>query len=360
MKRFFKLIGLLAIVALLFGTVYFLYQKSIPVPVVYETVELATKDIQKKTLATGKIVPRREVNVKPEINGIIDEIYVEPGQMVEAGDLIARVRVIVDAQSLSNAKSRVNSSRILLQDAQTEYNRQKNLFDKGVIAESEYQRVKVSQQKAEEDFAAAEDYLEIIEKGVAKRSGKTTNTLIRASARGMIIDIPVEEGNSVIMSNNFNDGTTVAIIANMKDLIFEGKVDETEVGRIKEGTPITIKIGAIGDLDFPATLSYVSPKGVDENGAVMFEVKADLNLQEDQFVRAGYSANAEIVLEEKRQVPSLPESVIIFDRDSTFVEVEISEQTFERRPVELGISDGVNVEILSELANDTKVKGAKK
>ena len=359
MKKFFKILGIVLLIGLFLGTFYFLYAKSKKKPVIYRTETPKVETITKKTVATGSVVPRKEIEIKPQVSGIIDEVFLEAGQMVKNGDIIARVKIIPDMVSLNNAKSRVNQAQINYEDAKIDYDRQHDLYEKKVIPYEEYQKAQLAFNTAREELSAAENNLELIKEGVTKKSETATNTLIRSTIDGMVLDIPVEVGNSVIQANTFNDGTTIAIVADMTDMIFEGKVDETEVGKIKEGMDIILTIGAIEDEKFDAVLRYLSPKGVEENGAVQFEIKADVNLKKDQFIRAGYSANASIVLEQKDSVMSIPEGLLKFENDSSYVEIEVDSQKFEKRFVEVGLSDGINIEVLNGLTFDDRIKAEK-
>ncbi|HPR59946.1 MAG TPA: efflux RND transporter periplasmic adaptor subunit [Prolixibacteraceae bacterium] len=359
MKKVLKITGIVLLIAIFLGTFYFLYNKSKNKPVVYNTQTPAIETISKKTVATGSVVPRKEIEIKPQVSGIIEEIYLEAGQMVKTGDIIAKVQIIPDMINLNNAESRVNRAKLNYDDAKIDYDRQKELFDKKVIAYEEYQKAQLAFNTSREELQAAEDNLELIKKGVTKKSATTTNTLIRSTINGMILDVPIEVGNSVIQASTFNAGTTIAIVADMTDMIFEGKVDETEVGKIREGMDIILTIGAIDNEQFNAVLTYLSPKGVEENGAIQFEIKADVNLKEGQFIRAGYSANASIVLEQRDSVLVIPEGLLKFEGDSAYVEVETDSQVFEKRFIQIGLSDGINIEVIDGLTTEEKIKGEK-
>ncbi len=362
MKKFFKIFLLVVFVGLILGTLAFLYQKSKKKPDVFEVKSPFISNVIKKTVATGSVVPRNEILIKPQVSGIVDEIYIEAGDPVKKGDLIARIRIIPNMVELNNAESRLNKARIKHDDARMVYERQKKVFEQGVIPEAEFQQFRLEYMNSVEELDAAEAHLQLIKEGVSKKSGTATNTLIRSTITGMVLDVPVEVGNSVIESNTFNEGTTIASVADMGEMIFEGKVDETEVGKIKIGMPLILSIGAIEDEQFDATLEYIAPKGKEENGAIQFEIKADVKLKKDAFIRAGYSANADIVLERKDSIMVIPESLIRFEKegDSAFVEVQTQEQQFEKRYIEIGLSDGVNIEIKSGLTKEDKIKGAKK
>ena len=360
MKRYSKLI-IAAIVALIFiGTFVFLWQKSQPKEVVYNEFTPKMEDIQKTTIITGKIEPRNEVNVKPQISGIITELLKEPGQTVQQGDVIAKVKVIPDMGQLSSAEARVRLSEINLKQAQVNFNREENLYNQKLVSADEYDKVKQALHQAKEEKTAAEDALQVVRDGVSKANASASSTLIRSTISGVILDIPVKVGNSVILANTFNDGTTIATVANMNDLIFRGNIDETEVGQLVSGMPMKITIGALQDLQFDAALEYISPKAVESNGANQFEIKAAVKLAEGGKIRSGYSANAEIVLSSVEKALSIPESAIEFSGDSTFVYIikgEGKEKTYERTQVTTGLSDGVNIEIKKGLTVKDKVRG---
>lgn len=363
MKKYFKYI-LMALVAVIFiGTFVFLYIKSQPQPEVYDEFTLQRMDIRKTTVVTGKIEPRNEVNVKPQISGIITEILKEAGETVQEGEVIAKVKVIPDMGSLSAAQSRLRLAEINRKQAQIDYDREKTLFDKGLVAADEYDKIAQALRQAREEVDAAQDNLEVVRDGVSKSNASASSTLIRSTITGLILDIPVKVGNSVILANTFNDGTTIATVANMNDLIFRGNIDETEVGRLSTGMTMKITIGALQDLKFDARLEYIAPKATDQNGANQFEIKAAVNLPSNATnIRSGYSANAEIVLAEAKNVLAVQESAIEFDGDDTYVYVikgEGDKQTYERRKVQTGISDGINIEIRSGVKPNERIRGPK-
>ena len=360
MKKYSKLI-IAAIIALIFiGTFVFLWQKSQPKEVVYNEFTPKLDSIQKTTIITGKIEPRNEVNVKPQISGIISELYKEPGDRVNAGDVIAKVKVIPDMNQLSSAEMRVRLAEINLKQAQVNFQREENLYNQKLVSADEYDKSKQALDQAKHEKVAAEDALQVVRDGVSKSNASASSTLIRSTISGIILDIPVKVGNSVILSNTFNDGTTIATVANMNDLIFRGNIDETEVGQLVYGMNMKITIGALQDLSFDAALEYISPKAVESNGANQFEIKAAVKLSEGSKIRAGYSANAEIILASAPKVLSIPESAIEFSGDTTFVYVvkgEGKNKTYERKQVETGLSDGVNIEIKKGITDKDKVRG---
>ncbi len=341
-------------------------------PVVYETEQASIQTIVKKTVATGSIVPKEEVLIKPNISGIIDEIFVEAGDIIKSGDLIAKVKVVPNINSLSSAKNNINSARTQVETARLAlnsekniYNRQKELFEKGVISANEFDQAQLSYNQAQQRFnqekvglSGAQQTFDIVKTGTTSGLGASANTEIRATVSGMVLDVPVKTGNQVIESNNFNDGTTIATLADVDKMIFEGKVDESEVGKIKENLPLEITVGAIENKKFDAILDYIAPKGISENGAIQFEIKGTLSKKDTTFIRAGLSANASIILAKAEDVLTLKEALVQYDPETQkpFVEIATGDQEFERRDIELGISDGLNVEIVSGISKDDKIK----
>ena len=363
MKKFLR-IAIIAIVAILFiWTFFFLYQKSQPKTTVYDTVRVSRSDLEQVTVATGKIEPRDEIEIKPQISGIIAEIYKEAGQKVKAGEILAKVKVIPEMSSLNAAQSRVRLAAISLKQAKTDYDGMKNLFDQKLVSAEEFEKADVTLKQAEEEKLAADDNLEIVKEGISKNNASLSSTFIRSTITGLILDVPVKVGNSVIMSNTFNDGTTIATVADMTNLIFKGKIDETEVGRIHEGMPVKISLGALQDVPLEAKLEYISPKGEEENGANQFEIKAAVDVPDSITIRSGYSANATIVLKSVKGVLVVPESVLEFSGDTSFVNVltdSVPQQKFERRRVSLGMSDGISMELKQGVAEGDIVRGAAK
>ncbi|MBQ9653384.1 MAG: efflux RND transporter periplasmic adaptor subunit [Bacteroidales bacterium] len=357
MKKLGKILLAVLIVAVFAGTFMYLFRRSKPAEVQYETLEAGIGTIVRSTIVTGKIQPRDEVNIKPQISGIISELYKEAGQKVKQGEIIAKVKVIPDMNQLSSAQSRVRLAEVNAKQAKTDYEREKQLYDKNLVSADEYEKSYQQLQQANEEYASAKEALEIIRDGVSSSNASGSSTLIRSTISGLILDVPVKVGNSVTMSNTFNDGTTIATVADMDDLIFDGNIDETEVGKLRGGMPVRITIGAIQDFSFDASLEYISPKATENNGANQFEIKASVKVPADVTVRSGYSANAEIVLEEARDVVVLQESAIQFDGEDTYVYLR-TDLGDERRYVKTGISDGINIEIKSGLAEGDKVRGA--
>ena len=327
----------------------------------YEINTAEVMDIEKTTIVTGKIEPRDEVNIKPQISGIITALYKQAGEMVKKDEVIAKVKVIPDMSSLSSAENRVKLAEISLKQAQTDFDRMKNLYNEKVVSAEDYEKAEVSLKNAKLEMSNAKDALNIVREGISLSNAQMSTTLIRSTIDGLVLDVPVKVGNSVILSNSFNDGTTIATVADMQDLIFRGKIDETEVGKVTEGMPVQITVGAIQDLRLDATLEYISPKGVEENGANMFEIKAAIQMPSDVKIRSGYSANAEIVLERAVNTVCVPEASLSFEGESTYVyllsDSTSAQQQFKRIPVTTGISDGIFIEVKKGLKEGEKVRG---
>lgn len=358
MKKSVTIIILLLIVIVFGGSMYYLYQKNSEDPVVYETEKPSKQNIVRKAVATGSILPLEEVLIKPNISGVIEEIYVEGGDYVKSGDLLAKIKVVPNLNALNDARNAIDEAKINLDDQKRNYERQLSLFNKGVISTADLERAQVTYDQAKQSYGAANKRYDIVKTGTTRGLSNAANTLIRSTVSGMVLEVPVEVGNQVIESNNFNEGTTIAAVADVEKMIFEGKVDESEVGKIKEDLPLEITVGAIEDQIFDAVLDYIAPKGKEENGAIQFEIKGTLKKQDSIFIRAGLSANASIILARADSVLALKEALVQFDKDTKepYVEIETSEQQFERREVELGISDGIFVEVKSGLEAEDKVK----
>ncbi len=349
---------LLAIVVAFGGAMFYLYQKNNEDPVVYETETASTQTIVSKTVATGNILPLEEVLIKPNISGVIEEIYVEGGDFVKAGDLLVKIRVVPNLDALNGAKDAIDQAKIGLDDQKRNLERQQVLFAKGVVSKVDLERAQVAFDQAKQVYGAANKRYDIVKTGTTKGFGSAANTLIKSTVSGMVLEVPVEVGNQVIESNTFNEGTTIAAIADVEKMIFEGKVDESEVGKIKEDLPLEIIVGAIENKVFDAVLDYIAPKGKAENGAIQFEIKGTLKKQDSTFIRAGLSANASIILARADSVLAVKEALVQFDGQTKkpFVEIETSNQKFERRDIELGVSDGIFVEVRSGIAKADKIK----
>ena len=351
----------IALVAVVFiGTFVFLYKNSKKAPVEYEELTAFITDIRRTAVVNGEISPRNEVNIKPQINGIIAELYKEAGQEVKENEVIAKLKVIPEMSSLSSAQSRVRLAELNLEQEQTNFKREKQLFDQQLVSAEEYDKARQALDQAKEERSAAQDALEVIRDGVSSSNATSSSTLVRSTITGLILDVPVKVGNSVIQANTMNDGTTVATIANMSDLIFDGNIDEVEVGKLYEGMEVKISIGALQDYSFEAVLEYISPKAVEKNGAKQFEIKAAVKVPDDgTMIRSGYSANAEVSLDQVLQVIALPESAIEFDGDKTYVYMKNGD-SYDKKEVEVGLGDGVNIEIKSGIKEGDVVRGNQK
>jgi HlyD family secretion protein len=372
MKRTKTIIALILIVVVFGAALFYLWKKNQEDPINYTSESPTEQTIVVKTVATGSIVPKEEVLIKPNISGVVEEVYVEAGEYVNQGDLIAQIKVIPNVSNLTNAKNNIASNRTALQTAEINfktqkaiYDRQKELFDKGVIAANEFDQVnntylqaKQQVEQARISVNQARQNYDIIKTGTTSGLGNIAQTQVRATVSGMVLDVPVKAGNQVIEANNFNEGTSIASLADVKKMIFEGKVDESEVGKIKEGLPLEITVGAIENEKFDAVLDYIAPKGVAENGAIQFEIKGTLKQIDSTFIRAGLSANASIILEKAEKVLAIKEALVQYDKETKkpYVEVETGDQEFERKDVELGISDGIYVEVKSGITKDDKIK----
>lgn len=354
-----KLIPILIIAAILGGfawTLRFLYERSKVPDVVYETETPAVTDIVRKTVATGAIVPREEIDIKPRVSGVIAELFVEPGAIVKKGDPIAKIKLIPNVVNLNQAESSRRSAQISHQLAKAELERLEALHGQGLLAREELDRSRTTLSLKREELAAAQSNIQLLKEGASGRTERASTEVISTVA-GMVLALPVKVGASVIESNTFNEGTTIATVADMGDMIFLGKVDESDVGRLREGMQLHIKVGALEDTKIAGTLEYISPKGVTREGAIEFEIRAAIAAQTDgPLIRAGYSANADIVLDRRDQVLAIPENLLQFEGERPFVEVEVGPQQFEKVPVELGLSDGVKVEVRGGVEAGSKIK----
>ncbi len=354
-KKIFKILIALVFLGAFVGTLYYLYSKSQKDPVVYEILQPYKTNIINKTVATGSVVPRKEIEIKPQVSGIISKLYIEAGDYVKKGDRIAKIKIIPNMVSLNSAETRLSKAKINFNDAEIRFNRQNLLYEKGVISDKEFQQIKFSLQTAKEEVKAAQNNLLLIREGAIKDGGNS-NTIVESTINGTVLDVPIEEGYSVIEANNFNAGTTIATVADMHDMIFKGKIDESEVGKIRIGMPLILSIGAIENMFFDAKLEYISPKGVKENGAIQFEIKADVILNDSVFIRAGYSANADIVLKRVDSVLAINESLLQFDKGEPYVEIQVDSMKYEKRNIKTGLSDGINIQVVSGLDINDKIK----
>lgn len=357
LKKFFITLIIVAIIGSMGYVGFYLYKKAEEPAIVYSTTQPVRTDLQKKTVATGSIKPRKEIDMKSQVSGVVAELFVEPGQEVKEGDQIAKIRIIPNVVTLNNAEAELKRAEINFNNAKREYERQEKLFKKQLISEFDFQQQKLSYELEEQNLEATRINLQLVKEGAAKESGNAAN-IVYATATGMILDVPVKEGNFVIESNTFNDGTTIATVADMSDLIFEGFVDESEVGKITEGMPLSLKVGAIDEQRFSARLEYISPKGEEKEGAIQFEIRAEINNADlrGTFLRAGYSANADIILDERKDVITIQERDLMFTDDKVFVEVETAPNTFEKREIEVGLSDGMQIEVVDGLQEGDKIK----
>ena len=355
--KILKYIGISVLIAGSLFVAAFFVKTNNKSAITFETEKMFKTSIEKKTVVTGKVIPEDEVEITPQIQGIIDGIYVEEGDQVNNGDLLAKIKVVPNEQNLNSAEGRLANSRIILKNAKIEYERNKSLFKNGIISKQQFDNVELNYNQAKLDVSNSKSDLQIIRLG-SKGGSASANTNIRATVAGTVLEIPVEKGDQVIASNSFNAGTTVATIADLNKMIFEGKVDEAEVGKLVIGMPLEVNLGAVEDKSLEAKLKFIAPKGNEEQGAVQFKIEADLFLNDSIFVRAGYSANASLVLERKDSVMAISESLLQFDSktEEPYVEIEVGDQKFERKDIKIGISDGVNVEIISGISEDDKIK----
>jgi len=356
MKRIISILVALVVVGGFGGTLFYLWKKAQRQPVVYDTKKPFVTDIVKKTVATGSIVPRKEVEIKPQVSGIIQALHVEPGDRVKQGDIVATIRVIPSMQGLSAAEARLSKAKVELTNAEREHDRIRKTFDEGIAPEADWRRAEIERDRAREEVQAATDNLDVIRRGSTRYAGDTGNTLVRSTITGTVLEVPIEEGNSVIEANTFNAGTTIATVADMSELIFLGKVDESEVGKLRPGMDLELTIGAVETKKLKATLERIAPKGKEENGAIQFEIRAALIPDPETTVRANYSANADIVLDKRAQVLALDEGLLKFEGENAFVEVMTAPQVFEKRQVKTGLSDGLAIEILDGLKAEDQVK----
>ena len=353
----FKNIGIIVLIlGFLLAIAYFVRTNSTSA-IQYDTTTAFTSSIQKTSVVTGTVIPEDEVEIKPQLNGIISEIMVEEGDMVNNGDLIAIIKVVPDERSVYGAQSQVNSAELNVKNAERQMQRAEELFSKQIISQQEFEDAELRFNTAKENLQAAQNDLEIIRKGSVSGSS-SANTNIRATITGTILEIPIKLGDQVIAANSFNSGSTVAIIADLNKMIFEGQVDEAEVGKLEVGQDLSVSMAAIPDKEFQAKLKFVAPKGTEAGGAVQFKIEADLTLDESSFIRAGYSGNGTLVVDNRQDIMVIAEALLQFDRRTSvpYVEVETSSQNFERRDITIGLSDGIKVEILDGLEITDKIK----
>ena len=355
--KYLKYIGIAVLVlGFMFSMAYYIKTNSRSA-ITYETEKLSYETIEEKIVATGSVIPEDEVNIVPQISGIIDEIYVEEGEEVNEGDLLAKIKVVPNEQAFNSAEGRVKTSRIILNNSKKEFDRNKKLFDKGVISEQEFNSIELRYNQDAQNLDNAMSDLQIIKLGSIGGSA-ATNTIVRSTVKGTVLVVPIKEGDQVIEANTFNPGTTISTVADLSKMIFEGMVDEGEVGKLSVGLPLKISLGAIEGKEYDAQLTLISPKGADVAGAIQFKIEGEVYLDDEFIVRAGYSANASIITDVKENVLAINEALIQYDNKSKkpFVEVEIGDQKFERREIEIGVSDGVYAEILSGVTENDNIK----
>jgi HlyD family secretion protein len=354
-RRAFPVLLSVSVLVAFVATLVFLYRKSEAQPIVFQTVQPALMDIVQKTVAPGALVPRREITIKPRVSGVIEKLLIQPGQTIKAGALVAKIRIMPNMVQVDSAEAKVRQAEISFETAESESERFKQLYTQNLISQTENNQYQLAAQLRRAELDAAESNRDLLIQGTSKKSTRVANVVI-STVEGTVLEVPVKEGGSVIEANTFNEGTTIASVADMSDMIFDGRVDESEVGKIRAGMPVTIAVGALGTERFEGKLEYIAPKGVEKDGTIEFEVKAALTLKEGVMIRANYSANADIILDRRDHALAISESVVLFDKGQTFVEVETKPQRFERRAVKLGLSDGINVEVLSGVDANTHIK----
>ena len=354
-RRAFPVLLSVSVLVAFVATLVFLYRKSEAQPIVYQTVQPVVMDIVKKTVAPGALVPRREVTIKPRVSGVIESLLIQPGQSLKQGALVAKVRIMPNMVQVDTAEAKVRSAQISFESARAEAERFRQLYAQNLISQTEFNQYQLAARLRKSDLDAAESNRDLLIQGTSKKSTRVSNVVI-STVEGTVLDVPIKVGTSVTEANTFNVGTTIASVADMSDMIFQGRVDESEVGKLREGMRVAITVGALGSERFEGKLEYIAPKGVEKDGTIEFEVKAALLLKDGVVIRANYSANADIILERRDHVLAINEGVVKFEKGKTFVDVETKPQHFERREVKLGLSDGIDVEVLSGLAAGARVK----
>ncbi len=355
-RNIIPIVFLLVLVVAFLGTLRFLYKSSQKPEVGAKTTKPSVRDIVKKSVASGSLVPRHRVELKPNVSGIVAKLFVEPGALVKKGDRIATIDIVANVVSVNQAQARLANAKLRAGNAKREFARHSKLFKESVISDRELGTHELEYKLARQEVVSAQRNLRLIKSGNAGKTQKAANE-VRATVEGMVLDIPVKEGQSVTESNNFNPGTTIAAVADMNDIIFEGLVDEAEVGRLQPGLELTIRVGALPKQKFAGVLEYVAPQGTDNSGTIQFLIRAKVSSKQDVFLRSGYSANADLILNKANQVLSIEESCLVFQGDKTFVEIEqVKPNTFKKQQVTLGLSDGIHVEIQSGITKDDTVK----
>jgi HlyD family secretion protein len=353
MKRIIKYI-ILGVIALVFvGTLVFLYRKSQQAPVVYQVDSPARMSIVKKTVATGKVIPRREIEVKSQVSGVVDKLYVVAGQPVKKGAIIARISLRPNMINVATAEAQLLQARINLQNQAADMQRYQRLLNEKIISESQFNQYQTNYDMQKEAVASAENTVGLLKTGATR--DKVSN-MIPATIDGTVLDVPNKEGAFILESSTFQSGTSLATLADMSDMIFEGLVDESEVGKLREGMELVLNIGALQGKPFKATLEYISPKGVTDQGTIKFTIRAAVVLDKELFLRSNYSANADIVLDRRENVLAINEGDLIIEGDKNYVEVETAPQKFEKREIKTGLSDGINIEVVNGLRQEDKIK----
>jgi len=361
MKKILKIIGIILFVGLVIGVFAYFGKKNSQDNQVYDVADLEIGNVKLKAVATGEIKPVEKIEIKPNISGVIKSINVEEGQYVEKGELIAEIRVVPNVSNLNAAMQNIRSAEIQVDLQKKEFNRAQTLYNQGVIPKADYDNALATYQNAQQSLKQAKASYDVVQTGVAPGLEKYATTRITATTSGVILDIPVEIGNMVQEINNFSTGTTIATMADIKKMIFEGKVDEAEVGKLKEGMKIDVSIGAIPNKIFTAVLEFISPQGVASNGVVQFQIKAPIQLDSKYFIRAGYSANAEVITESVENVLLVKSAHIRYDdKQKPYVEVLKSgkgaDAVYDKKYIELGITDGINVQVKKGLSKNDKIK----
>jgi HlyD family secretion protein len=350
--RFF-VVGVIALVFV--GTLVFLYKKSHQAAVVYQLDSPARMTIVRKTVAVGKVIPRREIEVKAQVSGVVDKLFVTAGQTVKKGDIIARIALRPNMLNVNSAEAQLETARINLRNQAVDLERYKKLAAQRVISELEFNQFSMNYNVQKEAVDSAENSLLLLKTGATRNSDKVSN-MIPATIDGMVLDVPNKEGAFIVETSTFQSGTSLATLADMNDMIFEGLVDESEVGKLRQGMELVLNVGALEGKPFAATLEYISPKGVTDQGTIKFTIRAAVKPRKDLFLRSNYSANADIVLDKKENALAINEGDLLIEDNGTFVEVESAPLTFVKREIKTGVSDGINIEVISGLRPDEKVK----
>jgi HlyD family secretion protein len=327
---------------------YALYLKSMRPSQTYQTTHPFRTTIRHTIIANGTIVPRKEVSVKPQISGIIQKILVERGDVVKVSDLIAVIRPLPNPGDVNTAEGELHHARIGHLHAKQEFERVEALVKRNAATQNEYEKLRTELHLAEQRLTTARRHLEIVQTGASAALGRSASE-VRATISGMVLERPVEIGTFVIETNTFNEGTTIVAIADTSDLIFRGKVDEPDAGSLRVGIPMSVALGAFPGERFEGRLEFIAPKAMEKDGITTFEIRAGLALKADRFVRAGYSATADIVVAQRTEVLALPERYVRFQDGQLYVTVETAAGLFERRTITLGLSDGITTEVISGL-----------